>query len=77
MSCRVVSCRVVSCHAPSALCAAYTPDSAAINPGALVAGLAGVVERRGVSIYEGTRVESVEGGLVKTENGGPYVPCRT
>jgi len=49
--------------------ATYTPDCAAIHPARLVRGLADAVERRGVTIHEGTRVTSIEPRLVRTERG--------
>ena len=49
--------------------ATYTPDCAAVHPGRLVTGLAAAVERRGVSIYEGTRATSLEKGAVRTKHG--------
>jgi glycine/D-amino acid oxidase-like deaminating enzyme len=47
----------------------YTPDCAAIHPARLVRGLAEAVERRGVQIYESTRVTSIQPGVVRTDNG--------
>ncbi len=47
----------------------YTPDCAALHPARLVRGLAAAVERRGVQIYERTRVTSIESGVVRTETG--------
>jgi len=49
--------------------ATYTPDCAVVHPGRLVAGLAEAVERRGVTIYEGTRATSLEQGQVRTDRG--------
>ncbi len=49
--------------------ATYTPDCAAIHPARLVRGLAEAVERRGVQIYEGTRVTAIEPGLARTATG--------
>jgi glycine/D-amino acid oxidase-like deaminating enzyme len=49
--------------------AAYTPDCAAIHPARLVRGLAGAVERRGVTVHEGTRVERILPGVVLTGRG--------
>ncbi|GAB3782976.1 NAD(P)/FAD-dependent oxidoreductase [Nocardioides ungokensis] len=49
--------------------ATYTPDCAALHPGRLVRGLAEAVERRGVRIYERTRVTDIEAGRVRTEHG--------
>ncbi|GAA2147798.1 FAD-dependent oxidoreductase [Nocardioides koreensis] len=49
--------------------ATYTPDCAAIHPGRLVRGLAEAVERRGVRIFEQTRVTDIDAGRVRTEHG--------
>ena len=46
--------------------AVFTPHGAALHPGRLVRGLARVVEGLGVPIYERTRAESIEPGLVRT-----------
>ena len=40
-----------------------------MHPGRLVTGLAAAVERRGVTIYEGTRATSLDQGRVRTEHG--------
>ncbi|MDQ2758621.1 MAG: FAD-binding oxidoreductase [Actinomycetota bacterium] len=55
--------------------ATWTPDCARIHPHALVRGLAEAVERRGASIYEGTRVLALEPGRVAT-SGGVVVHAR-
>ncbi len=55
--------------ASSTLGGTYTPDCAALHPARLVRGLAEAVERRGVQIYERTRVTSIEPGLARTESG--------
>ncbi len=47
----------------------YTPHCAAVDPARLVRGLAEAVERRGVTVYEGTEVRSVGGGTVETARG--------
>ena len=49
--------------------ATHTPHCAAINPAKLVRGLARAVERRGVRIYEGTAVDSIEPGRLRTDRG--------
>jgi glycine/D-amino acid oxidase-like deaminating enzyme len=49
--------------------AAYTPDCAAIHPARLVRGLAHAAERRGVRIYEGTRVTGLRPREVRTDHG--------
>ncbi|MGY0389989.1 NAD(P)/FAD-dependent oxidoreductase [Nocardioides sp. WG-D5] len=53
--------------ATGTLGATYTPDCAAIHPAKLVRGLARAVEARGVTIYEQTRVTSIEPHVVRTE----------
>jgi glycine/D-amino acid oxidase-like deaminating enzyme len=53
--------------ATGTLGATYTPDCAALHPAKLVRGLARAVEARGVTIYEQTRVTSIEPHLVRTE----------
>lgn len=45
----------------------YTPDCAVIHPGRLVRALAQYVENSGVTIYEKSRVETIEPSLVKTK----------
>jgi len=52
----------------------YYPDVTRINPAKLVAGLAAVVEQRGVTVYEGTRVTSMSPGVVATEHGRVRTP---
>ena len=47
----------------------YTPHCAAVDPARLVRGLAEVVERRGVRIYEQTAVRSIAPGAVTTTRG--------
>ena len=47
----------------------YTPHCAAIHPARLARGLARAVERRGVVIHEGTRVESIEPHRLVTDHG--------
>lgn len=49
--------------------ATYTPDCAALHPGRLVRGLADVVERRGVTLHERTRVTAIEPGCARTARG--------
>jgi glycine/D-amino acid oxidase-like deaminating enzyme len=46
--------------------ATYTPHCAVIHPAKLVRGLAGVVEDRGVTIYERTPATAIEPGQVRT-----------
>ncbi|MGA8256175.1 MAG: FAD-dependent oxidoreductase [Nocardioides sp.] len=52
----------------------YTPDCAAIHPARLVRGLARAVERRGVTIYEGTRATDIVQGHVTTSLGTVQAP---
>ena len=47
----------------------HTPHCAAIQPARLARGLAAVVERAGASIYERTRVSSIEAHVVHTDHG--------
>jgi len=49
--------------------ATYTPDCAVLHPARLVRGLAEAVERRGVSVFEQTRVSGIEPGAAVTEQG--------
>lgn len=55
--------------ATDVLGATWTPDCARVQPLRLVRGLAEVVERRGVTIHEGSRVTAIEPGWVRTEQG--------
>lgn len=50
--------------------ATFTPDCAALHPARLVRGLADAVERRGVAIYENTRVSAIHPGHVAIGHGG-------
>ncbi|HWI22587.1 MAG TPA: FAD-dependent oxidoreductase [Baekduia sp.] len=52
-----------------ALGARFSPHCASIHPGALVRGLADTVERLGTTIYEGTRVASIEPGVARLASG--------
>jgi glycine/D-amino acid oxidase-like deaminating enzyme len=54
---------------PSALGAAHTPHCAAIHPARLARGLADVVERSGVAVYEQTRVQSIDGRSARSVHG--------
>jgi glycine/D-amino acid oxidase-like deaminating enzyme len=56
-------------RATSVLGGTYTPHCAALDPARLVRGLAEAVERRGVTIYEGTEVRSLRPGAVETNRG--------
>jgi len=47
----------------------YTPHCAAIHPARLARGLAGVLRRSGVSIYERTEVREIHAGKVVTNRG--------
>lgn len=53
----------------TALGSMYTPHCAAIHPAKLARGLATAVERAGVTIFEGSPVESIAPGVVKTPDG--------
>jgi glycine/D-amino acid oxidase-like deaminating enzyme len=54
--------------------AAYTPHCARVHPARLVAGLADASQRRGVTIYERTRVTAVSPGKVQTALGTVRAP---
>ena len=54
---------------PGALGTVFCPHAARIHPARLARGLADVVERRGVGIYEGTSVTAIEQGRVLTDRG--------
>lgn len=49
--------------------ARFSPHCASIDPGRLVRGLADAAERAGVTIYEGTPVDSIAPGAARTPNG--------
>jgi glycine/D-amino acid oxidase-like deaminating enzyme len=49
--------------------ALFTPHCARVQPARLVDGLAAAAERAGVTIYESSRVKTVEPGLVVTKGG--------
>lgn len=53
----------------SILGATYNSNCAVIHPAKLVRGLANVVEAKGATIYERTRVRSIAKGAVRTEHG--------
>jgi glycine/D-amino acid oxidase-like deaminating enzyme len=57
------------CGASDVLGGVYSPDCAALHPARLVRGLAEAVERRGVPIFEGTRVLRIARGQVVTDHG--------
>lgn len=52
-----------------AMASVYTPHCAALHPARLARGLAEVVERRGVKIFEGSRADTVGTGMVHTSQG--------
>lgn len=57
-----------------ALGAVFTPHCAAINPAKLVRHLARTVRARGVEMYESTRAERIEAGIVRTDRGAVRAP---
>jgi glycine/D-amino acid oxidase-like deaminating enzyme len=57
-----------------ALGATYTPHCARVQPAALARGLADAAERRGVSIFERTRVSAIAAGGVVTDRGTVRAP---
>lgn len=54
--------------------AVFTPHCAAINPAKLVRNLARTVRACGVDIYESTRAERIEAGIVRTDRGVVRAP---
>ncbi len=56
-------------HASDVQGAMFTPHCAAVHPSRLTRGIAEAVVRRGVSIYEQTRVQSFGNGVVVTDHG--------
>ncbi|MGN9913349.1 NAD(P)/FAD-dependent oxidoreductase [Phytohabitans sp. LJ34] len=65
---------VKRCGATNVLGGVYTPHCAAIHPARLVRGLARAVERRGVTIYEGTPVVGLRKGAADTPVGTVRAP---
>ena len=57
------------CGATGVLGGNYSEDCAALQPASLVRGLADAVQRRGVAIYEDTRVLRISKGSVATSHG--------
>jgi glycine/D-amino acid oxidase-like deaminating enzyme len=57
------------CNASHVLGATYSPDCAALQPAALVRGLAAAAVRRGVTLHERTRALELSPGAVVTEHG--------
>ncbi|WP_173156556.1 NAD(P)/FAD-dependent oxidoreductase [Phytohabitans suffuscus] len=62
------------CGATSVLGGTYTPHCAAVHPARLVRGLARAVERRGVTVYEGTPVIGLRKGAADTPVGTVRAP---
>jgi glycine/D-amino acid oxidase-like deaminating enzyme len=62
------------CGAAGVLGGTYTPHCATIQPGLLVRGLARVVEDRGVSVYERTRVAQLRPGAAVCPQGTVRAP---
>jgi glycine/D-amino acid oxidase-like deaminating enzyme len=63
-----------------ALGASYTPHCARVHPAKLVRGLADAVERRGATLYEGTRALAIGNREVRTAHGrvrAGWVVCAT
>src|SRR5580692_2042014 len=63
-------------HVTGAIGALFYPDCARVQPADLVAGLAEVVTRSGVLLYEGTPVTAISAGRARTAAGdvrAPYV----
>jgi len=61
-------------NASNVLGGTYTPHCAAVQPAALVRGLADLVETRGATIYERTPVARIEPGAALTDRGGVRAP---
>jgi len=57
-----------------ALGGTWTPHGARVQPARLVRGLADAVERRGVTIHEGTTVTRIEPGVAHTDHGAVRAP---
>ncbi|MEV0902247.1 FAD-binding oxidoreductase [Actinoplanes sp. NPDC049802] len=57
------------CGAEGVLGGVYSEHCAALHPAKLVRGLAGAVERLGVTIHESTRVEQIKPGQITTSRG--------
>jgi glycine/D-amino acid oxidase-like deaminating enzyme len=60
--------------APGTLGGVYTPHCAAVHPLRLVQGLAEAVERRGVTVYEGSRATRIGPGVVECAGGSLRAP---
>lgn len=60
---------LVICGAEGVLGGIYSEHCAALHPAKLVRGLATAVERQGVTIHEGTRVEEIRTGQITTRVG--------
>ncbi len=56
-------------HVAGAIGAEFSPHCARSHPAKLVTGLARVVERLGVTLYEDTTVQSIEPGVARTDRG--------
>jgi len=61
-------------HIAGASAGTWSPHCARVQPAKLVQGLAGAVERLGVTIYEGTAVREVVPGVAHTEHGPLRAP---
>ncbi|GGL01034.1 NAD(P)/FAD-dependent oxidoreductase [Mangrovihabitans endophyticus] len=57
------------CGASGVLGGTYSPHCAALHPALLARGLAAAAERRGVAVYENTRVLRLTRGAVRTDHG--------
>ena len=56
---------VAKINIPELLASSYTPHCAVIHPAKLVSGLANAVERKGVKIYENSRVDEIKSRNLK------------
>jgi glycine/D-amino acid oxidase-like deaminating enzyme len=59
---------------PDAIGATWSPHCARIQPARLVRGLADVVQRMGVQIFEGTAVREIRPGVAETDRGTVKAP---
>jgi glycine/D-amino acid oxidase-like deaminating enzyme len=60
---------VATANATDVLGGTFTPHCAAVNPAKLVRSLARTVVAAGVTLHEGTRVDAIEPGIVRTRLG--------
>ena len=61
-------------NVPGTLGTLFSPHAARVHPARLARGLANVIERRGVTIYEGTAAKRIEPGRVVSDHGTVRAP---